>query len=82
MNQQLLYDLLNRALIEEMGLVVECQNPQRMSFNLHKVRAANPAFAEIEITVPSTPNTVMLVKKSVELNEPVWGNGEGDLPDV
>jgi hypothetical protein len=32
------------------------------------------------IAIPSTPNTVLLVKKSVELDEPV--GQPGDLPDV
>lgn len=81
MNPQLLLDLLDRALTEELGLVVDTNNPHRMATDLHTVKAGNAKYAMIEISVPSTPNTVMLVKKSVELNEPVWGE-PGDLPDV
>ena len=78
MKPELLYDLLNRALTEELGLVVETNNPHQMSMHLHEIKRSADKFADIEITVPSTPNTVMLVKKSVELDEPVYG----DLPDV
>lgn len=78
MKEELLFDLLNRALMEELGLVVETNNPHQLSVKLHALKKASSRYAEIEITIPSTPDTVMLVKKSVELDEPVYG----DLPDV
>lgn len=78
MRQELLYDLLNRALEEELGLVVTTNNPHQLSINLHAAKKSLSRYAEIEITIPSTPETIILVKKSVELDEPV----NGDLPDV
>jgi len=82
MNPQLLWYLFSRARAEEIGRVIETNNPHGMSLELHAARKSHPSYAEIEITVPSTPNTVILVKKSVELNEDPWANyGEGDLPD-
>lgn len=78
MKPELLYDLLNRALTEELGLVVTTNNPHRLTLNLHDIKKAHSRYAEIEISVPSTPDTIFLVKKSVELDEPVYG----DLPDV
>jgi hypothetical protein len=78
MKQETLFELLNRALDEELGLVVTTNNPQQMSMKLHDIKKSHSRYADIEITVPSTPDTVMLVKKSVELDEPV----NGDLPDV
>ena len=78
MKEELLYDLLNRALTEELGLVVETNNPHALEIKLHAIKRASTRYAEIEITIPSTPDTIMLVKKSVELDEPVYG----DLPDV
>ena len=80
MKEELLFDLLNRALIEELGLIVETNNPHGLSLKLHALKRASTRYADIEITVPSTPDTLMLVKKSVELDEPVFD--EGDLPDV
>jgi ribosomal protein L10 len=80
MKQEILYDLLNRALEEELGIVVTTNNPQQMSYRFHEIKKSHSRYADIEITVPSTPETVMLVKKSVELDEPVY-DAEGDLPD-
>lgn len=82
MNPALVLDLLNRALTEELGLVVDTPNPKLMEVRIHEVKTASkPKYDSIMVTIPSTPNTIMLVKKSVELDEPVWGE-PGDLPDV
>lgn len=81
MNPALGYELLERAMTEELGLVVGTNNPHQMSARLLAVRKDFPQFAEIEITVPSTPNTVMLVKKTVELDEPVWDEPSLELSD-
>ena len=78
MTPEILRDLFTRALEEEMGVVISTNNPHGMSLRLHAFRKANPQFAEIEITVPSLPETVMLVKKSVELDEPVYGEPDLD----
>jgi len=72
MNDANLIDLLRRAQTEELGLFVTTNNPHAMSLKLHAVKRAYPEFDDIEVTVPSTPETVMLVKKTVELDEPVW----------
>jgi hypothetical protein len=72
MNDANLIDLLRRAQTEELGLFVTTNNPHAMSLKLHAVKRAHPEFFGIEITIPSTPETVMLVKKTVELDEPVW----------
>jgi hypothetical protein len=77
MKPELLYDLLNRALEEELGMVISTNNPQRMSLDLHNLTRDMPKYASLTITVPSTPDTVMIVKKTVELDEPI-----GDFEDV
>lgn len=78
MKPELIYDLLNRAILEELGLVIETNNPQALALQIHEVKKSSERYSVIEVTTPSTPNTLMLVKKSVELDEPVFG----DLPDV
>lgn len=75
-----LFELLNRALTEPLGVVVDTPNAQQLSQRLHAITKDLDRFADLTITVPSTPNTVIIVKKSVELDAPVWE--EGDLPDV
>ena len=71
MKPELLYDLLNRALTEELGLVVTTNNPQKMSHDLHALTKDNPRYTSIMITIPSTLETLILAKRSVELDEPV-----------
>lgn len=78
MKKELLHDLLKRSTEEELGLVIETNNPHQMSARLLDLKRATGLYTEIEVTVPSTPNTVILVKKTTELDEPVYG----DLPDV
>ena len=55
MKPELLYDLLNRALTEEMGLVITTNNPHQLSIKLHEIKRASSRYAEIEITVPNVP---------------------------
>jgi hypothetical protein len=69
MNQQLLYDLLNRALEEELGLVVTTNNPKALTCNLHELTKGIPKYAPLILTIPSTLETVMIVKRTVELDE-------------
>ena len=78
MNQQILFDLLNRALRTEIALVVTTNNPKALSHKLHAITKDSELYSPLVITVPSTPETLMIVKKTVSLHESV----EGDLPDV
>ncbi len=81
-NPSLLQDLLERAMGEELGLVVECNNPHQTSMLVHTfIRESAPHYAEhLVITVPSTPDTIVICRRTVELDAPI---GEpGDLPDV
>ena len=77
MKPELLYDLLNRALEEELGVVITCVNPTRLNQCLINAAKDLERYATLTITVPSTPNTVMIVKRTVELDEPT-----GDFEDV
>ena len=65
MKQEILLELCNRAMSEEMGLVIDCVNPKKLSDHLHMVAKD---FDALMVCVPSTPDTVMLVKKTVSLD--------------
>jgi hypothetical protein len=69
MKQELLYDLLNRALTEELGLVVTTNNPKALTCNLHELTKGIQKYAPLILTIPSTLETVMIVKRTVELDE-------------
>jgi hypothetical protein len=61
--------LYNRAISEPLGLIVDVTNPDRFQINLATWVRNQPdrRFDEIMVCLPSTPDTVFLVKKSVEL---------------
>lgn len=69
MKSELIYDVLNRALEEEIGLAVECSNPQRLSNILHEHAKDQDKYASLVVVVPSLPDYVFLTKRSVELDE-------------
>jgi hypothetical protein len=71
MNPEIVYSLLNRALSEELGLVVECNNPKQLSFYLLEAAKDLEKYSPLMVTIPSTPDTVIIVKKTVELDEDV-----------
>jgi len=68
---ELLTNLFERAMAEELGLVVTTNNPKQLQFHLnnHRREYNLTIFADIIVCVPSEPNTVILVKKSVDLND-------------
>lgn len=80
MKTELLFDLLNRALEEEIGLVVGTNNPPALSHKLLEAKKGMDKYSELLITIPSAPETLIIAKKTVELDEPVYQ--PGDLPDV
>lgn len=63
--------LFERALEEDLGLVVTVTNPDRFQIKMCEWRtqiAKDPRFDDILVCNASTPDTIMLVKKSVELD--------------
>lgn len=68
MKPQLLEELFERALAEEIGLVVECNNPKKFSDHAHMFAKDVVRYKPLVICVPSTPDTIMLVKKTVSLH--------------
>lgn len=65
MRLEILQALLARAAEEPFGLVLEVVNPK---LAVNELSEANRDSDEIIICTPSIPNTVFLVKRSVELD--------------
>lgn len=67
MKPELLTELIQRALDEEMGLIIKTNNQTRL---VQELTAAKKALGATELIVarPSSPEEVFLVKKSVELD--------------
>ena len=68
MKPQLLEELFERALAEEIGLVIECNNPHQMSLKAHAFAKNVSRYEPINICVPTIPDTIMLVKRTVSLH--------------
>lgn len=63
----ILREYLTRASEEQLGLVLEVKNTHRVMLELHAARG--PAvLSDLMICLPSIENTIMIVKKSVELD--------------
>jgi hypothetical protein len=61
-------ELLNRALEEEMGMYVKTTNPHRLKIQLYDAIALDKArYGELMIAIPSEPDLIIIIKKSVEV---------------
>jgi hypothetical protein len=67
MRLEILQTLLERASAEPLGLAIETNNVQRLVTLLHEAKDGVPNLSVI-ICIPSIPNTVFLVQRSVELD--------------
>ena len=65
MKPEILRELCDRAMAEEMGVVIDCTNPQQLCLKLHAITKDRD---DVTVCVPSTPDTVFLVKKTVSLH--------------
>jgi len=67
---ELLTALFEKAAEEELGLVIETQNPKQMQILLchHRKEYGLTKFENLVVAIPSEPNTVFISKKSVDLD--------------
>lgn len=70
MKPELMAQLMHRALTEELGLVIETNNPKQLQINMDVMRKgmAEPGLSDLLFALPSTPNTLYITKRSVELD--------------
>lgn len=64
-----LHALFLAAQDEELGIVIETNNPNQVQQDLHAYRQSHPELHSVEICIPDIPNHLFLTKKSVDLNE-------------
>lgn len=60
-------ELFASAAKEEMGLRIETNNPGGFMKKLTQFKASRDDLAKFMICIPSEPNAVYIIKKSVEL---------------
>ena len=69
MKPELLVELLDRALGEELGLVIETNNPGTLQNELQRAkRELGDQYKQLLVCIPSIGNHVFLTKLSVELD--------------
>ena len=61
--------LMERAQSEEIGLAVKTNNTGGLQVNFCNFIRENPQFKDLMFCIPSLPDQVWIVKKSVELPE-------------
>jgi hypothetical protein len=69
MNPANIEAMLLRAQEEEIGLAIKTNNTQRMQMALSDFVRGNERFSDLMFCLPSLPDLVFIVKKSVELPE-------------
>lgn len=66
-------ELWRRARAEELGLVITTNNPRRTHLYLDETRQAlaesNPWMYDFTVCIPSTPETVYITRKTVEIRD-------------
>lgn len=67
MKTDLIFELLNRALTEELGLVITTNNPQSLKSEINLARQDIDRYKSLNVVSPTTPNTLIIQKATVQL---------------
>ena len=68
MKPQIMEQLFERALTEELGLVIEVTNPKVFELDASKFSKGITRYEPIVVCHTSSPDTIMLVKRTVSLH--------------
>ena len=69
MRHELIVEILDKALTEELGIVVTCDNQHQTTLKFHAVTKNNPKYAELMICAGSKPDLMLVAKRTVELDD-------------
>lgn len=69
MREELIREILDKALTEELGLAVTCDNLHHTTLKFNAVTRNNPKYAELMICAGSRPNLMLITKRTVELDD-------------
>lgn len=69
MRPELLIEILDKALTEELGVVVETNNPHSLTLKFHEYTKDVSKYAGLMICIGSKPDTIFISQKSVELDD-------------
>jgi hypothetical protein len=69
MRPELLIEILDKALTEELGVVVETNNSHALTLKFHEQTRNVSKYDSLQICIGSKPDTVLITQKSVELDD-------------
>jgi len=69
MRPELLIEILDKALTEELGVVVETNNVHQLTLRFHEQTKNVSKYDSLQICAGSKPDTVLIAQKSVELDD-------------
>jgi len=69
MRPELLIEILDKALTEELGVVVETNNSHQLTLRFHEQTKDTSKYANLQVCAGSKEGTVLIVQKSVELDD-------------
>ena len=69
MREELIREILDKALEQELGMVVTCDNLHQTTLKFHAVTKDNPKYAELMICAGSKPDMMLITKRTVELDD-------------
>ena len=68
MRPELLIEILDKALTEELGVVVETNNVHALNYHFHDIVKANPKYANLVVCSGGKEGVTIIAQKSVELD--------------
>ena len=69
MREELIREILDKALTEELGLVITCDNPKATELQINKFKTNQPKYAGLMLCWNSSPNQLLIVQRTVELDD-------------
>lgn len=69
MREELIREILDKALEQELGMVVTCDNLHQTTLRFHAITKDNPKYAELMICAGSKPDMMLITKRTVELDD-------------
>jgi len=69
MREELIREILDKALTEELGLVITCDNPKATELQINKFKTNQPKYAGLMLCWNSNSNQLLIVQRTVELDD-------------
>lgn len=69
MRIELIIEILDKALTEELGVVVGCENQHYTVLEFQRAKSNLSKYSELMVCAGSNPKEILIVQKTVELDD-------------